>query len=260
MSEVKWKDKKWLAENITIDEKAKRVRASLPVKWMRRFVEKGKHAGEHAEGVYEVEDFILDRAIDVLRKEGSDIDKDSFVSGLSYAWQYTLEEPEFVGEFLVHVNHEIREHMEILKEEKKEEVPETKIPEGVETVKYTFVNEKDAELVETMFDAITTGKYEFRSAVNIGTMVRCVMYEKGEKVGTPVRVIVTDKDMAWHLQQLIDWCLRRQAKILAIRREGKTVEVAFRMEGIKPMAKEEKEKLWFHFKKTDGWTLVSEEK
>jgi hypothetical protein len=86
------------------------------------------------------------------------------------------------------------------------------------------------------------------------------MYEKGEKVGTPVRVIVTDKDMAWHLQQLIDWCLRRQAKILATRREGKVVEVAFRMEGIKPMAKEEKERLWYHFKKVDGWSLVSEEK
>jgi hypothetical protein len=135
-----------------------------------------------------------------------------------------------------------------------------KIPEGVETVKYTFVNDKDAEVTETIFDAITTGKYEFRSAVNIGTMVRCVMYEKGERVGTPVRMIVTDKDMAWHLQQLIDWCLRRQAKILATRREGKVVEVAFRMEGIKPMPKEEKEKLWYHFKKTDGWTLVGNEK
>ena len=140
------------------------------------------------------------------------------------------------------------------------EAEETKIPEDVETVKYAFVNEKDAELVETMFDAITTGKYEFRSAVNIGTMVRCVMYEKGEKVGTPVRVIVTDKDMAWHLQQLIDWCLRKQVKVLAIRREGKNVEVAFRMEGIKPMPKEEKEKLWYHLKKTDGWSLVGEEK
>ena len=138
------------------------------------------------------------------------------------------------------------------------EAEETKIPEGVETVKYTFVNEKDAELVETMFDAITTGKYEFRSAVNIGTMVRCVMYEKGEKVGTPVRVIVTDKDMAWHLQQLIDWCLRKQVKVLAIRREGKNVEVAFRMEGIAPPPP--KEKLWYSFKKTDGWSLVGEEK
>ena len=161
---------------------------------------------------------------------------------------------------------DLSKHAEILLEawktiktiEEKPEVIETKVPEGVETVKYTFVNEKDAELVETMFDAITTGKYEFRSAVNIGTMVRCVMYEKGEKVGTPVRVIVTDKDMAWHLQQLIDWCLRKQVKVLAIRREGKNVEVAFRMEGIAPPPP--KEKLWYSFKKTDGWSLVGEEK
>ena len=173
----------------------------------------------------------------------------------------TPEEQRYIETLRGEVKREIQERLKKIEvKEKAAEVPETKFPEGVEVVKYTFVNEKDAELVETMFDAITTGKYEFRSAVNIGTMVRCVMYEKGEKVGTPVRVIVTDKDMAWHLQQLIDWCLRRQAKILAIRREGKTVEVAFRMEGIKPMAKEEKEKLWFHFKKTDGWTLVSEEK
>jgi hypothetical protein len=135
-----------------------------------------------------------------------------------------------------------------------------KIPEGVETVKYAFTVDKDAEVAEAILDAITTGKYEFRSAVNVGTMVRCVMYKKGEKIGTPIKMIATDKEMAWHLQQLIDWCLKSQAKILATRREGKLVEVAFRMEGIKPMPKEEKEKLWYHFKKTDGWTLVGNEK
>ena len=173
----------------------------------------------------------------------------------------TPEEQRYIETLRGEVKREIQERLKKIEVKEKEiptEVPVTKIPEGVEVVKYTFVNEKDAELVETMFDAITTGKYEFRSAVNIGTMVRCVMYEKGEKVGTPVRVIVTDKDMAWHLQQLIDWCLRRQAKILATRREGKTVEVAFRMEGIKPPPP--KEWLVYRFKKTDGWSLVSEEK
>ena len=138
------------------------------------------------------------------------------------------------------------------------EVEETKIPEGVEEVKYVFFGTTDADTAETMFDAMGTGKYEFKSAVNLGTMVRCVMYEKGEKIGTPIRVVVMDKDMAWHLQQLIDWVLRGQVKVLAIRKEDKTLTVAFRMEGIKPPPP--KEKLWYHYKKTDGWSLIGEEK
>jgi len=138
------------------------------------------------------------------------------------------------------------------------EVSETKVPEGVEVVKYVFFTPTDVDMAATMFDAMGTGKYEFRSAVNLGTMVRCVMYEKGEKTGTPIRVVVQDKDMAWHLQQLIDWVYRRQAKVLAVKKEDKTLNVAFRMEGIKPLPP--KEKLWYHFKKTDGWSLIGEEK
>jgi len=139
------------------------------------------------------------------------------------------------------------------------EVPETKIPEGVEEVVYNFFSEADATMAATMFDAMGTSKYEFKSAVNLGTMVRCVMYERGEKTGTPIRVVLTDKDMAWHLQQLIDWVYRRQAKVLAIKKEDKSLRVAFRMEGIqKP--KVEKEKLWYHYSKTDGWSLIGEEK
>jgi hypothetical protein len=138
-------------------------------------------------------------------------------------------------------------------------VEETKkIPEGVEVVKYVFFTPTDVDMAETMFDAMGTGKYEFRSAVNLGTMVRCVMYEKGEKTGTPIRVVVQDKDMAWHLQQLIDWVLKGQAKVLAVKKEDKTLSVAFRMEGIKPSPP--KEKLWYHFAKTDGWSLIGEEK
>jgi len=138
------------------------------------------------------------------------------------------------------------------------EVPEEKIPEGVEVVKYVFVSETDAGMAETMFEAMGAGKAEFRSAVNLGTMVRCVMYEKDEKWGTPIRVAVMDKDMAWHLQQLIDWVYRKQAKILAVKKDKKEVSVAFRMEGIKPPPP--KEKMFYQFKKTDGWSLVGEPK
>jgi len=176
----------------------------------------------------------------------------------NYARKLAFEILEPLG---VKPSKEVKEAMEKWKERVEPQLEEIKkIPEGVETVKYEFVTVPDAEIAETMFDAIMTGKYEFRSAVNIGTMVRAVMYEKGEKMGTPVRMMVTDKDMAWHLQQLIDWCLKGNAKVLATRRKEKAVEVAFRMEGIKPMEKKEKEKLYYHFKKTDGWTLVGEEK
>jgi hypothetical protein len=34
---------------------------------------------------------------------------------------------------------------------------------------------------------------------------------------------------------------------------NKTVEVAFIMKGLKAIPKEEKEKMWHHFKEKDGW-------
>jgi len=180
-----------------------------------------------------------------IKEEGIDV-KDTFV---------------IRGETVEHITEkEAKEATKKWEERAEVGVEETKkIPEGVEEVVYNFFSEADVTMAATMFDAMGTSKYEFKSAVNLGTMVRCVMYEKGEKTGTPIRVVLTDKDMAWHLQQLIDWVYRRQAKVLAIKKEDKSLRVAFRMEGIqKP--KVEKEKLWYHYSKTDGWSLIGEEK
>lgn len=149
----------------------------------------------------------------------------------------------------------------ILEETGIPEIPEEGFPEGVEHVKYTFASDKDISTTETMLEAAGVGKADLRSAVNIGNFVRTVMYSPpDEKNGTIVRVAVTDKDMAWHLQQLMDWTHRKQVKIIALRREELTLYVAFRMEGIQPEPKPIP--AWFHGQnsKSKGWRLVKEEK
>jgi len=152
-------------------------------------------------------------------------------------WKYTLK---FIA---IHALGEVDE--EITEEEKP-----TELPEGVITVKFGMKTEKDAESVETIFEAIVTGKYEFRSAVNIDDMVRTVMYDKGGKVGTPIVMFTKDKDIAWSLQQTIDWALHGMIKVVAVRRERDVVEVAHLKLGLKeppPKAKYIK-----HFKGR-GW-------
>lgn len=145
----------------------------------------------------------------------------------------------------------------VLSEESKE-VPETKLPEGVTLVKFEMKNEKYAEMVSTIFDAIVSGKYEFRSAVHLKDMFRTVMYKKGEKTGTPIEMFAKDKDNAWSLQQTVDWAYRGIIKVVATKREGATVEVAYIKLGLAPVLP--KEKYIYSFKKTDGWTLTGEEK
>jgi len=132
------------------------------------------------------------------------------------------------------------------------------LPEGVVLVKFEMKNEKYAEMVSTIFDAIASGDYEFRSAVHLKDMMRTVMYKKGAKTGTPIEVYAKDKDVAWSLQQTIDWAYNKIIKVVATRREGNMVEVAYIKVGLAPPPP--KEKCIYSFKKTDGWKLVGEEK
>ena len=141
--------------------------------------------------------------------------------------------------------------------EVKEEIP-TILPEGVESAAFELYADTDAETTETVFMGIMSGKYDFRSAVNLGAMVRTVMYETGAKAGTPIEIVTVSKEMAWSLQQTIDWAHEKLIEVVAVRREGKIVEVAYIKVGIAPPPP--KEKLIYTFKKTDGWTLVGEEK
>jgi len=140
----------------------------------------------------------------------------------------------------------------------KVEIP-TEVPEGVTLVRFELYANPDAESTETVFDAIMSGEYEFRSTVNLGAMVRTVMVKKVRKeAGTPIQIVTTSKDMAWSLMQTIDWTYKGIIEVIAVRREGLVVEVAYIKKGLKPPPP--KEKLIYHFKKTDGWTLVGEPK
>ena len=139
-----------------------------------------------------------------------------------------------------------------------EKVIETKLPEGVTMVKFEFLAEVDAKVAEDMFEVMIANGAEFRSAVNMGTMVRAVMYPKGSKTGSPIRMVTKDKDTAWSLQQTIDWDLRDQIQVVAVKKEGLVLEVAYIKKGLK--APPPKEKMIYAFKKTDGWTIKGEEK
>jgi len=133
------------------------------------------------------------------------------------------------------------------------------LPEGLETVAFELVDESNAEQVETMFLAMVKDTHEFRSAVNIGDDVRTVMYEKGKKYGgTPVRVSTVSKEMAWSLQQTIDWCYTKQIQVVAVRRKGAIVEIGYIKKGIpEPPSRE----TYIHyFEKTDGWTIEKHER
>ena len=136
--------------------------------------------------------------------------------------------------------------------------PETKVPEGVTMVKFEFLAEVDAKVAEDMFEVMIAKGAEFRSAVNMGTMVRAVMYPKGSKTGSPIRMVTKDKDTAWSLQQTIDWQYRDIINVVAVKKEGLIIEVAYIKRGLK--VPPPKEKMIYAFKKTDGWTLKGEER
>lgn len=145
-----------------------------------------------------------------------------------------------------------------MEDDKRRAEPVT-LPEGLETVPFEMVDEANATQVETIFLAMIEDTHEFRSAVNFDSDVRTMMYEKGKKYGgTPVRVSTISKEMAWSLQQTIDWQYTKQIKIVAVRRKGAIVEVAYLKLGIpEPPPKE----AYIHFlEKTDGWTLEKHEK
>jgi len=135
--------------------------------------------------------------------------------------------------------------------------PETKVPEGVNLVRFEFENEKYAEMAELMFSALMKG-YMPKSAVNLDTMVRLVLVEKGKKSGEIVKVYMVDKENAVMLRQLLDWIWFGFAMIVAVKREGRFLEVAYIKHGLQPPPPTEK--YIYYFKKTDGWTLVREEK
>lgn len=141
------------------------------------------------------------------------------------------------------------------KEEKfvEDKKPETELPEGVVLVKFTMKDEKNAEGLETIFEAIINGGHEFRSAVHMKEMFRCVMYEKGWKIGSPIVLYAIHEDMAWSVQQTVDWAYLKEIDVVAVRREGREVEVGYIKLGIK--APPPKEKAIYAFRKVDGWKL-----
>ena len=149
--------------------------------------------------------------------------------------------------------------IELVPELKTEVIPpETKVPEGITMAKFVFLAEVDAKVAEDMFEVMIAKGAEFRSAVNMGTMVRAVMYPKGSKTGSPIRMVTKDKETAWSLQQTIDWDLRDQIQVVAVKKEGVVVEAAYIKKGLK--APPPKEKMIYAFKKTDGWTIKGEER
>lgn len=153
----------------------------------------------------------------------------------------------------------IPEHGEVWEEVWKEvEEKPTEVPEGVTLAKFEMKDEEFAKIVEDIFEAVMSGKYEFRSAVNYDNHVRTVMYEKGKPGGTRIEMLCKDSDTAWSLQQTIDWTYKYEIEVVAVRRMKNVVEVAYTRIGIP--APPYKEKLIYTFKKTDGWTLTGEPK
>lgn len=153
----------------------------------------------------------------------------------------------------------VNEFLDKYKKEKEKPVEQL---EGLVVVKFEMRTVGDAKSVHTIFDAVVSGKYEFRSAVNLkdelGVYVRAVMYEKSKKYGRPVEVYVKNKETAWALMQTLEWIYKDEIRVVAVRRLDKTVEVAYIRKGIpKPPPKE---KYIMFLKKTDGWTFVKEPK
>jgi hypothetical protein len=138
-----------------------------------------------------------------------------------------------------------------------EEVPETKVPEGVTVVKFEMETPEFAEVVEECFKKFMEG-YAGRSAVGYDHKVRFVMVHRDKpKVGYPIEVVCKDKENSIALRQTVDWVYTGEIEVVAVRRQEKAVEVAYIRKGI---AKPKREPMVYTFKKTDGWTLVGEPK
>lgn len=164
-----------------------------------------------------------------------------------------IENPDNPTKFEVESMSTIAEKLKEFKEEKPVE-----LPEGVTLAKFEFQNEVYAKIAENIFELILAKAAEFRSAVNIKTMVRTVMYKKGEKTGAPYEMYTKDNENAWSLQQTIDWTYRDIIEVVAVKRDHTILEVAYTKKGLK--APPPKEKMIYAFKKTDGWKLVGKEK
>ena len=146
---------------------------------------------------------------------------------------------------------EINELLKV-KEEVVKEVPAI-LPEGVYTVPFEMKDEKFAEMVENIFETIMAGKCVYKSAVNMDDAMRTVMREKDTGVETILMVSCKDNENAMSLRQTLDWVLWETIKVVAVRRQKNAVEVGYVKLGLKPPP--EKEKYFYHFQKTDGWTL-----
>lgn len=175
-----------------------------------------------------------------------------------------IENPENPTRFIVESMSSATE--ERLVEYKEEKKPEVERPKDLTTVKFEMHEKIDADTAENVFELIMEDAADFKSAVSIGEMVRTVMYEKGAKAGTPIRMVTKgtvtewgDKPTAWCLQQLIDWAYLKIVKVMATRRLSDTVvEVAYVKHGLAPPPP--KEPYIMFLKKTDGWTWVKEPK
>ncbi len=127
------------------------------------------------------------------------------------------------------------------------------LPEGIYITKFEMSDEKNAEQIEIMFELMIEGTHDFRSAVNLDKDVRTVMCEKGKSYGTPMIISTVSKEMAWSLQQTIDWVYKELIKVVAVRRKGSIVEMGYIKLGIPELPKPET--YIYYFEKTDGWTL-----
>lgn len=140
-----------------------------------------------------------------------------------------------------------------LRVEKKEEKKEVRSVESMEKKgkqMFCFETEVGAEAAKEVFEDLMAG-WEFASAVNWDSNVSGVLRERGKKGGIKTVMGCTDKEIAWLLQQFLDWHFRKNVEFKAIEIKKECIEVEYEM--IEPMKLKKpigRGKIW---KKTDGW-------
>ncbi len=147
----------------------------------------------------------------------------------------------------------IPEHSEVWDKmwEEVEKKGEMKDVEKTGKQMFCFASEVDTKLAFGLFEDLVTKDIEVRSAVNWNGNVSGVVGERGVKGGYRVAMGCADKEIAWMLQQFLDWHFKKKMKFTSVKMKEGCVEVEYeKLEEI-VMKKKVKGYIW---KKTDGWT------
>lgn len=114
-----------------------------------------------------------------------------------------------------------------LRIEKKEEKEEVGDMEKSGKQMFCFTSEKDTKKAFEMFEKLVTGNFEVRSAVNWNSSVSGVVYRIEGKGGYKVVMECADKEIAWILQQFLDWHFKKVMRFISVIMKEECIEVKY---------------------------------